>query len=314
VIYDKTPKEIEMQNGYHLSDGQLLWRRWKIKELMSASVGLGLNGEQLFKQEYPLTVMEAFQSGGGNIFDSEKIDSIKPKKPLLFSTTIVQVLIDKGFKIWINPKEDGEYVIGCDPSDGEGADFSVIDIWDKNTLEQVGQYYGKLRPDELAEYVKLCAEVYNNAFVGVENNMLTTILFLSKIYNNYYYTTIVDERNDKRTKKIGWRTSTKTRDLMIDEFIIAFDEGDLKINSLVTISEMKTFVRNPDNGKREHAVNKHDDALFAGFIAVQMRKYAMAKAEIFITNDNKPTGVSSFMVENGTIPAVNIKDFVGEPE
>jgi len=313
-IEDKTHKEIEIQQSYGITDGQLLWRRWKIKELMSTSHGLGLNGEQLFKQEYPATVMEAFQSGGGNVFDAEKLDAMNPKKPIQFSTDKVQLLIDKGFNIWVEP-EDGEFLIGCDPSDGEGADFSCIDIWDKNTLEQVGQYYGKLRPDELAEYIKLAAETYNRAFVGVENNMLTTILFLTKIYNNYYYTTLVDERTDKRTKKIGWRTSTKTRDLMIDEFIIAFEEGDLKINSLLTISEMKTFIRNPDNGKREHSVGKHDDALFAGFIAIQMKKYAMSKAEIFITDENRLLGKPSFMVDNaGAIPAINIKDFVGEPE
>lgn len=314
-LEDKTPKESELQQSYGITEGQLLWRRWKIKELMSTSVGLGLNGEQLFKQEYPATVMEAFQSGGGNVFDAEKIDAIKPRKPLLFGSPDVQVLIDKGFKVWREPKEDGEYVIGCDPSDGEGADFSCIDVWDKNTLEQVGQYYGKLRPDELAGYIKLVAEIYNNAFVGVENNMLTTILLLSKIYNNYYYMTIVDERTDKRTKKIGWRTSTKTRDIMIDEFIIAFEEGDLQINSLLTISEMKTFIRNPDNGKREHAMNKHDDSLFAAFIAIQMRKYAMAKAEIFVTKETNLNSTPSFAVDNqGEIPSVNIKDFVGEPD
>lgn len=286
VLEDKTEKETEIQRLYNLTDGQLLWRRWKIKELMSETGGLGLNGEQLFKQEYPATITEAFQSGAGNIFDSEKIDSIKVKIPISTSSRIeVQGLIDKGFRIWAEPSLEGEYVIGCDPSDGEGADFSCIDIWNKNTLEQVGQYYGKLRPDELAEFIKLAGEIYNNAFVGVESNMLSTILILSKIYDNYYFQTVIDERTDKRTKKIGWHTNTKTRDLMIDEFIIAFEENTLTINSPITIREMKTFVRNPDNGKREHAIGKHDDALFAGFIALQMKKYFRGQRRFWSTNE-----------------------------
>jgi hypothetical protein len=273
-IEDKTEKETELQRLYNLTDNQLLWRRWKIKELMSETGGLGLNGEQLFKQEYPASITEAFQSGAGNIFDAEKVDSIDAKIPLPTSPrNDVQELIDKGFSIWGEPLPEGEYVVGCDPSDGEGSDFSCIDVWDKNTLEQVGQYYGKLRPDELAEFIKSVGEVYNNAFVGVESNMLTTVLMLSKIYENYYFQTVVDERTDKRTKKIGWHTNTKTRNLMIDEFIIAFEEGTLIINSPITINEMKTFIRNPENGKREHAIGKHDDSLFAGFIALQMVKY-----------------------------------------
>jgi hypothetical protein len=273
-LEDKTEKEIEIQQLYNLTDGQLVWRRWKVKELTNERGGIGLSGEQLFKQEYPATVTEAFQSGAGNIFDAEKIDKVKIKIPLSTSSKPeVQALIDKGFRIWVEPQHNGEYVTGCDPSDGEGSDFSCIDIWDKNTLEQVAQFYGKVRPDELAEINKMAAEVYNNAFVGVESNMLTTILILSKIYDNYYFQTIVDERTASRTKKIGWHTNTKTRDVMIDDFIIAFEEDGLIINSLITLREMKTFVRNPDNGKREHAVGKHDDALFAGFIALQMKKY-----------------------------------------
>lgn len=274
ILDDKTEKEVELQRLYRLTDGQLLWRRWKIRELMSQAGGLGLNGEQLFKQEYPATITEAFQSGAGNVFDAEKIDSMKTKTPITHTENpAVKGLIEKGYNVWVEPQPDAEYVVGSDPSDGEGADFSDIDIWDKNTKEQVAQYYGKLRPDELADYIKLGAEAYNEAFVGVESNMLSTILILSKIYDNYYYQTVIDEKTDKRTKKIGWHTNTKTRDLMIDEFIIAFEEESLIINSPITIREMKTFVRNPDNGKREHANGKHDDSLFGGFIAVQMMKY-----------------------------------------
>lgn len=285
-LIDKTPKESELQTLYGLTDGQLIWRRWKTKELMSSGDGVGLNGDQLFKQEYPATVTEAFQSGSGNIFDTEKVDNIKLKIPLSSSNRVdVTDLINKGFRIWVEPIVNNEYIIGCDPSDGEGADFSCVDIWDKNSLEQVGQYYGKVRPDELAELIRISAGVYNNAFVGVESNMLTTILILSKIYDNYYFQTVVDERTAKRTKKIGWHTNTKTRDVMIDDFIIAFEENNLIINSPITKNEMKTFIRNPDNAKREHAVGKHDDALFAGFIALQMKKYFRGERRYWSSNE-----------------------------
>lgn len=277
-LVDITGEEIELKSKFNLSDGQLLWRRWKIRELMTSERGLlGLSGQQLFKQEYPSTKSEAFQSGAGNVFDSVKIEAVMPKNILLGSA---KELTDKGFRIWVDKQYGRDYNIGVDPSDGEGADASCIDIWDNETNEQVAQFYGKVRPDELAELIRMAGEYYNNAFVGVENNMLTTILLLSKIYDNYYYSTVMDERTAKRTKKIGWNTNAKTRDLMIDDFIIAFEQDALTINSPITLREMKTFVKK-ENGKREHADGKHDDSLFAGFIALQMKKFRRGAVRTF---------------------------------
>lgn len=287
-LSDKSESEIELQNKYQLTDGQLAWRRWKMKELKKEQVGLGLSGEQLFKQEYPSTVSEAFQSGSGNVFDAEKVDNVTPA-PFIISTADIA---KKGVTIWQEPitktdkTNEHKYVIGVDPSGGDSSDYSCIDVWDKDSLIQVAQYYGMLRPDELAELTKEVAEYYNNAFVGVENNMLSTILFLSKIYDNYFFTTRIDEKTAKKTKKVGWNTNIKTRDVMIDEFIILFDEGHLTINSKITLNQMKTFVKK-ENGKREHADGKNDDALIAGMIAMQMRKHFRDKLRVF---RRKPAG------------------------
>lgn len=286
TIEDITPEEFALKDKYNLTDGQLLWRRWKMQELRSQNQGFGLSGDQLFKQEYPMSLLEAFQSGLGNVFDIEKIEQIVVKTdiedaqvPETIHTKYVS-LKQRGLHMWHLPVVDHKYIIGIDPSDGEGADSSCIDVWDRETLDQVAQYYGKMRPDELAQLAAEIGYFYNEAFIGVENNMLTTILFLSKIYSNYYFETRIDEKTMQRTKKIGWSTNVKTRDVMIDDFIIYFEEGHLKINSPVTISEMRTFVKN-ENGKREHATGKHDDALFAAFVAIQMQKYNRPKARVF---------------------------------
>ena len=289
TLTDKTPSEIALQTNYGVSDGQLLWRRWKMNELKVSSIGEGLTPEQLFKQEYPSTIQEAFQSGAGSVFDAEKIDLVQLHMPLQNPTHPQQTKLDAlkqlGFRFWHLPTLGQKYEIGVDPSDGEGADFSCIDVWGDidGIYKQCAQYYGKLRPDELAEVAKQAGDFYNNAFIGVENNMLTTILFLTKIYDNYYYDTRIDERTNKRTKKIGWNTNIKTRDVMIDEFVIYFDEGHLEINSPITLGEMRTFVKKP-NGKREHADGKHDDALFAGMITLQMKKLKPKPARVFAQN------------------------------
>jgi hypothetical protein len=291
---DKTKTEIDLQTQHDLTDGQLVWRRWKMQELKADIIGEGLSPEQLFKQEYPSTVAEAFQSGVGAVFDSERLDAVKIKIPLrnpainhaspdkIKQDKALQSLVKMRVKFWELPVPAKKYYIGVDPSDGDGADFSCIDVWTEK-YEQVAQYYGKLRPDELSELTRDMAEFYQRAYVGVENNMLTTILFLSKIYDRYYFETKIDQKTMKRTKKLGWNTNLKTRDVMIDEFNILFEQGELGINSPITLNEMRTFVKKP-NGKREHADGKHDDALFAGMIAIQMIRRKPRGGRVFEKN------------------------------
>lgn len=297
-----------------VTDGQLLWRRWKKEELRKekAGGGIGLNGDQLFKQEYPLTISEAFQSGAGSVFDGDMVENIPGIMPPMsklemdtrykwnYNRLILQERMDldallqkayafwqQGVMFWHLPEAGQRYVIGCDPADGQGSDNTAIDVWDADTLEQVAQFYGKIRPDEAADLLAALGWYYNHAFIGVENNMLTTVLFLSKIYDFYYFTNVVDEKTQKKTKKIGWSTNGKTRNLMIDDYIIDFEDGTLEIHSAVTQGEMKTFVKK-DNGKREHANGKHDDALFAAFVAMQMIRFYPKVARVF---GKKPNGL-----------------------
>jgi len=299
-------KEKEIQLKYSLTDGQMLWRRWKINELSTKGKekGTGLSGIQLFMQEYPSSIKEAFQSGLGSVFDPlimEYYEAVRPpyfheleatarigydqksdteKRYIDLKLIEAKKLIDKGVSIWELPKMGREYVIGVDPSDGDGSDFGPIDVWDKVEISQVAQEYLKLRPDLLAEHAAELGMFYNEAFIGVENNQLSTILFLSKIYENYYSYVQIEEKTEKRTRKLGWNTNTKTRDVMIDDFIILFEERNLIIRSAITLSEMTTFIKK-DSGKREHADGKHDDTLFAGFIAIQMRKFERPRARVF---------------------------------
>ncbi len=283
--------EAEERRLYGLTDGQLLWRRWKINELRQSNraSGVTLNGLQLFRQEYPASRNEAFQSGAGNVFD---VNGKVGTNPLTLEQCIEQLngnqeMIDKlkllyplGVKFWQMPSTGKKYVMGVDPSDGEGADFGCGDVWDEESLTQVAQYYGKVRPDVLAEVISQIGYFYNEAFIGVENNMLSCILSLVKIYSNYFFTATIDEKTMKKTKKIGWSTNTKTRNPMIDDFIAAYEENTLTINSTLTLTEMKTFVTK-DNGKREHANGKHDDALIAGMICIQMKKLKPKQARAF---------------------------------
>lgn len=275
--------------GYHLTDGQILWYNWKQKDLEKAAREsddkVGLNGRQLMRQEYPSTLMEAFQSGLGNVFENDILQLYTPAKVL----REIPSKSNRGEKIRIFTEHvPGKfYGLGCDPSDGNG-DPAGVSIFDED-YNKVAEWSGKLRPDKLANLIKEMAEMYGNAYAGVENNMLSTILFLSKIYDNYHFTVKVDEKRQTRTKKMGWTTTGKSRDIMIDDFIMHFEEESLTNLSALTLKEMKTFVTK-DGGKREHASGKHDDMLFSDMIAIQMIKYKSKSRTKRRTYANKPQG------------------------
>lgn len=271
--------------GYHLDDDQIRWYNWKEQDLIKAARAsddkIGLSGKQLMRQEYPSTMLESFQSGLGNVFDNLLLQA--------YIVPPVQQIIDsksnpgQKIKIFRKPVKagdefvqdgltkvrtvNGDYYLGCDPSDGN-ADPAGIALWDAE-YNKCCEWSGLLRPDKLAELIKEMSEMYNNAFAGVENNMLSTILFLSKIYNNYFITRTIDKRSNTTTKKLGWSTTGKSRDVMIDDFIMHFEEGTLGGLSAKSLKEMQTFVTK-EGGKREHATGKHDDMLFADMIAIQM--------------------------------------------
>lgn len=281
-----------------LDDGQILWYRWKLRDLektaRESGDKVGLSGHQLMKQEYPSTLKEAFQSGLGNVFDSQILDLYEPAKPVrvvrsedLPSEPDEQIRGEK-IEIFAEPIAGKFYALGADPSDGEG-DPAGIAIWDED-YKKVAQWSGRLRPDKLAKLVKKMAVFYNDAFAGVENNMLSTILFLSQIYENYFFTVKVDEKRQTRTKKMGWTTTGKSRDIMIDDFIMHFEEESLSGLTSKTLTEMQTFVVK-EGGKREHAEGKHDDMLIADMIAIQMIKYkakSRGKRRVFT---GKPSGL-----------------------
>lgn len=324
-LTDTERKIIEIGKAEYNIDvtmGQLLWRRWKQQELRSQNKkdGVTLNTEQQFKQEYPLTLLEAFQSSAGNVFNLEKLEK-EAGTPPLGGVTVYNYLhkdwdfisaqersdneeirrryvqlTNLGWQFWHLPEKGRVYVLGGDPSDGTGGDSSGVDIWDYDfyqyeegpkKVRQCAQFFGQMRPDLLAEMIKYACEMYNDAFAGIENNMLSTVLFLKDIYDNIYSEVKIDQKNGKRSLKYGVNTNGITRNPMIDEYLKLWEEDVLEINSDVTFDQMRTFVKK-ENKKREHAEGKSDDALFGAFMALEMRKHKPKRARAFA---KKPAGL-----------------------
>lgn len=128
------------------------------------------------------------------------------------------------------------------------------------------------RPDLFGDELAKLGKVYNHALIGVEDNNRggTTNRALRRLgYPNLYYRNELDDRGLRKVQKLGRRTDTVTRLIMID--LAALIRDGFSFPSKETIEEMMSFVVK-DDGKAEAEEECFDDRVISAAIAVQLHK------------------------------------------
>ena len=252
-----------------ISIEQLMWRRLKI-----ASSGL-----DAFNVEYPSTDLSCFLSTGANVFDNKRITEVQraiKKNNYIAKNNIVdlpvelQKLYGRSFFIYQIPKVGQRYYIGCDLSEGIGQDFSVVEVFSKDG-EQVAEFYNnKVKPYQMAEIINVIGRYYNRGLLNIErasggNSAIERLRYNYK-YLNMLKQKMFDERN-RAVWRIGFETNSKSKNIIINDFIELFDTGAIKINSIRLLEEMQTFVIS-DTGSMGASSGSHDDSVMATALAL----------------------------------------------
>lgn len=275
VNVDSAGKEIrtyeyELMHKFHLTYEQLYWRKWAIRNKCGGD-------EEKFQQEYPSTPEEAFISTGRPKFSMKSLrdyQSItKPPKTRGYLMGSGFVEDDKGYiHIWKYPVPGAFYVIGGDVAEGLAhGDYSCGVVMDEN-LDIVAMWHGHIDADLFGQELVKLARYYNDAYLGVEinNHGLTTISAIKNMeYWNIFFQKSYDKIADKVTQSVGWKTTTKTKPLMIDKLAEYVREKWLGIYSDLVIGEMYTYIIE-DNGATNAQVGCHDDTVMATAIALQL--------------------------------------------
>ncbi len=212
---------------------------------------------------------------------------------------------DRNYWIWEQPVEGRDYIAVADVARGDGSDFSVCQILDLQTMQQVAEYQGKITPDMFAPHLCSMASEYNNALLVIENNSLG-IGVLSRIeeigYSNIYYSVrATHEYVDQATAEAiggvaGFTMSMKTRPLVIAKFEEFVRNKLITINSRRLANEVKTFVWH--NGRPQAMRGYNDDLVIASCIACWVRDTALTvnKREI----EYKKAMIGGITVSNST--------------
>lgn len=254
----------------------------------------------ILHQEYPRSAEEAFIKSGRGVFDPDRLDTqqiFNPRKGQLWAQTEgsryaeFQEHPHGELSLYEAPNMGSAYVVGADVAEGlEHGDFSSAHVLDVVTDCVVAHWHGHVDPDQFGFVLYRLGYWYNTALLGVEanNHGLTTLVSLQKLrYPRMYYQVSLDERGRSKGRKLGWHTLVNTKGYVIDGLVQALRgqrtvnelaeiewTGGMGVRDALTISELKTYVREPD-GKKMHG-SPHDDRVMSLAIAQEMTKFAHA--------------------------------------
>lgn len=230
-------------------------------------------------QEYPSNPDEAFVRSGRPVFDLDVLRLLELREPERGRLVVKDgILFDRDggpLSVWDYPEPDGVYCIGADVAEGLAhGDYSVAHVINATNGDVVAMWHGHVDPDLFGSDVLMdLGDWYNGALIGVENNNhgLTTLKALQRTgYRNIYRQRRLASRNPQITEMLGWRTTSASKPLAIDELAKALRDGELGLVCERTVAELRTFVRQ-DNGKMHGS--PHDDRVMSLAITNQMLKH-----------------------------------------
>jgi hypothetical protein len=271
----------------------------------------------------------SFLGSGDNFISEEYLKRIEEED---IETPIRQEYVDNEMWIWEDPILGEEYITSIDASPGHGEDFSTINIYKikeiieeklitkngiikkkkitRQKLEQVAEYYNKLRPQTLGELGFIYSKKYNNAYVVVDvtggygGQTMEKLLELG--CDNVHYSEI----NHKPTRDMlaGYiKVSTKvlpdgslSKVDLVPGFLIGQNRGsvltelqrgihlnEILIRSIRLLTELKTFVTVSGIRIADHKRSFHDDSIMPTACAMYVVNYQMNNSRSQLSKTKK---------------------------
>ena len=168
-------------------------------------------------------------------------------------------------RVWKEPEQAYDYIIGVDVSMGRDRDYSAFHIFNRYTGEQVAEFYSNKTPiNEFASIINTEASLYNTALVIIERNTIGNNL-IDWLFNVLEYENLwIDDKND-----FGIQITVKNREEILARLEEYIRNNYIKINSKRTVDELLTFIVTA-GGRVEADKGKHDDLIMSLGILVSL--------------------------------------------
>lgn len=241
-------------------DYQELRRRGNKRDFLSNVWGVCIGSsdmvfDSIILEKIKNTMIRPAEFAGEVIFEYENDKVINPKFKLYFGKQRLQWW---GELIGGRPNQNHNYIAAFDISFGLGSSNSVIEIYDCNTKEQVGEWVDCLtRENDLADMGVAVAKWTGGAdpcFMIWENNGGQGSTFRQRIlYQDYYYVYFRKKEEAKYRKAsdmYGWRSGAGSKEPLLAELGVALscglnnikDFSSIKIHSKDLLDELFDYV------------------------------------------------------------------------
>ena len=208
---------------------------------------------------------------------------------------------------WKPPIDGHRYILACDPSRGDAADNTAIEVIDvdgrdeegRPIVEQVMEYIGKKLGDEIGQMIYNYARMYNNAFVvvdatgGVGDACLLALISLG--YKNIFYDdtslkkytvqeTYSSFSPDPHDRMPGFHMQGN-RFPMLSAFAGMLRNDEFKVRSVRVLNELETWIFKGETGRMDHMAGAHDDSITCLAMGLFVMQYSYNKLEATKSKD-----------------------------
>ena len=208
-----------------------------------------------------------FLGSSHTLVSKESLQRFKAQEP--------EMILAQRLKVYKEPEPKHKYIIGVDPAKF-GGDSYAIQVLDVTSFPFVQVASAKLKDENfqiMPGYIVEWGKWYNEGLLIIENNEGAGTYANVVIHNDYEYENLYFERtfgtfkHDTKTKiEPGFRTTPKSRNIIIDTLKQLIDNELLIINDLDTIKEFNTFVLKKDKYQADDGC--HDDMIMSLCIAL----------------------------------------------
>lgn len=268
-----------------------------------------LNYPESWKRQYVFGIWDESLLSDNIVFAREYIEK--------FGKTVREPIEEReGLKIFKRYEKGHRYQIGIDCAEGvelseevlrkTAKDSAVIKIWDHSADEEVAHWSARVAPRVTAEKAVTFASWYGNPEIVPEMNSMGMAL-IDKLddlgYSNVYRRKEFDRSTKKTLKKVGWRTTASTKQLLISHFEELCRKREPRIHSRTTVEELKTFVYSDVASKKGAGALEgfHDDEVMATLLASFSEGEVNSKAH---SSGEKSRGIMGV----ATVPTVTMKN------
>lgn len=175
-----------------------------------------------------------------------------------------------GLRIWEQPKQMQQYVIGADVAEGVGGDASCAQVIKVDNGTVVAQYWSNIADiDNYAAVLWKLGKYYNTASLCIEanNHGNGVIAHLGGslgglAYPNLYRRVQYDHFTQKRSKVIGFKTSVQTKPRLIENLKSALRDGELSTYDKYTLLELGNYIMD-ERGRMAAKGSGRDDRVMS---------------------------------------------------